>query len=102
MKNLDLKVLKSVLICEDDEDDDVVEMNIWIENNIGEGEVSVKEWLEEFNNYWKEWSDDYGDSGVIQEILEEVYKLEENEVDEIMSIYWDCDNVEEYIEDYKG
>jgi hypothetical protein len=101
MKNLDLKVLKNALICKDDEDEDVMEMNVWIENNIGNGEVNVKEWLEEFNKYWSEWSDDYGDSDVIQEILEEAYELEENEVDEIMSIYWDCDSIEEYIEDYK-
>jgi len=78
-----------------------MEINEWIKNNIGEGEVSVKEWLEEFNKYWNEWSDDYGDSEVILNLLEEVYELEENEVDEIMSIYWSCDSVEEYIEDYK-
>lgn len=98
---LDLKVLKNVLIVEGVSDEIDIEMNEWIEKNIGDGEVDVKEWLSEFRKYWVEWSDDYGDSEEIENILIEDYNLSEDEVDEIMSIYWDCDSVEEYREDYK-
>ena len=99
---LNLKVLKNVMIikCEDN-DIDCIEVNEWIKNNIGEGEVSVRDWLDEVRKYWIECSDDYGDSDFIVDVLENDYKLSEDEVDKIMSIYWDCDSVEEYREDYK-
>lgn len=98
---LDLKVLKNVLVVEGVSDEINDEINEWVKNNIGEGEVGIREWLDEFNKYWVEWSDDYGDSVEIENILIEDYNLSEDEVDEIMSIYWDCDSVEEYREDYK-
>jgi hypothetical protein len=94
---LSLSVLKNVLICGDEGD----EIDMWIKDNIGDGEVSVREWLDEFNKYWKEWSDDFGDSVEIKEILKKDYKLSESEVDEIMMIYWGCDNMGEYIKGYK-
>ena len=99
---LNLKVLKNVMIikCEDN-DIDCIEVNEWIKNNIGEGEVGIREWLDEFGKYWREWSDDYGDSSEIENILVECYKLSENEVDEVMMVYWGCDSVKEYREDYK-
>ena len=37
--------------CEDN-DIDCIEVNEWIKNNIGEGEVSVREWLDEVRKYW--------------------------------------------------
>ena len=100
---LDLKVLKNVLIMEDDGGCDEMnnEINEWVKVNIGDGEVGIREWLDEFGKYWREWSDDYGDSDFIVDVLENDYKLSEDEVDKIMSIYWDCDSVEEYREDYK-
>ena len=99
---LSLSVLKEYLIIKDEElYEGSKELNDWVNENVGDEEVSVKEWLKVFNNFWDEMSDDYGDSGEILSVLEEVYKLSESEVDEIMMIYWDCDNMEEYIENYK-
>jgi hypothetical protein len=94
---LDLKVLKNVLIIEGEED----EINEWVKNNIGEGEVSIREWLDEFDKYWSEWSDDYGDSSEIESILIEDYKLDKDDVDKVMMVYWGCDSIEEYRENYK-
>jgi hypothetical protein len=99
---LSLKVLKEYLIIKDEELDELSkELNDWVNENVGDEEVSVKEWLKIFNDFWDEMSDDYGDSGEILSVLEEVYKLSESEVDEIMMIYWSCDSMEEYIENYK-
>jgi hypothetical protein len=28
------------------------------------------------------------------------YKLSDNDINEIMSVYWGCESVDEYIEDY--
>ena len=99
---IDLRVMKEVLLSEDWGDDEDSKKRVeWINNNIGEGDVSIKEWLGEVNKYWCEWSDDYGDSDFIMEMLEEEYGFEEEEVDKVMCEYWECENIEEYIEDYK-
>jgi uncharacterized tellurite resistance protein B-like protein len=99
---LSLKVLKECLIIKDEDLDELSEeLNDWVNENIGDEDVSVREWLDVFNDFWNEMSDDYGDSGEIKSVLEEVYKLSESEVDEIMMIYWECDSIEEYIEKYK-
>lgn len=99
---LDLSVLKNVLVREDCGNEMVdIEIREWVKNNISDGEVDVKEWLSEFNKYWSEWSDDYGDSEMIENILVLDYKLSENKVDEVMMVYWGCDSIEEYIRDYK-
>jgi uncharacterized tellurite resistance protein B-like protein len=99
---LSLSVLKEYLIIKDEELDELSkELNDWVNENVSDEDVSVKEWLSKFNEFWNEMSDDYGDSGEIEEILNDVYKLSESEVDEVMMVYWDCDSMEEYIEDYK-
>ena len=52
--NLSLSVLKNYLIeVENDvNEDDCVENIEWIKNNIGDEDVSVREWLDMFNEYW--------------------------------------------------
>jgi len=99
---LNLSVLKNVLIIEDGSDDEINnEINEWVKNNIGEGEVGIREWLDEFNKYWSEWSDDYGDSSEIENILIEDYKLNKDDVDKVMMIYWGCNSIEEYRKNYE-
>ena len=98
---LNLNVLKNVLIIEgsvDDEDNN--EINNWVKENIGEGEVDIKEWLKEFNKYWSKWSDDYGDSEIILKILVNDYKLGNDDIDKVMCEYWGCESINEYKEDY--
>lgn len=98
---LDLKVLKNVLIVEGEEDEINDKINEWVKNNIGEDEVGIKEWLNEFDKYWREWSDDYGDSSEIENILIKDYKLNKDDVDKVMMIYWGCNSIEEYRENYE-
>lgn len=99
---IDLKVMKDFLLEEDWGVENLNSKRVeWINNNIGEGEVSIKEWLGELNKYWSEWSDDYGDSDFIVEMLEEDYGMDEDEIDEVMCEYWGCESVEEYLEEYK-
>ena len=87
---IDLRVMKEVLMSEEWDGDEMdVKRREWISNNISEGEVSIKEFLSEFNKYWVEWSDDYGDSDYIIDMLYEDYNMEEEEVDEIMDVYWE-------------
>ena len=88
--NLSLSVLKNYLIeVENDvNEDDCVENIEWIKNNIGDEDVSVREWLDMFNEYWDKVSDDYGDSEVISDILENVYKLSKEDVEYVMKKYW--------------
>ena len=88
--NLSLSVLKNYLIeVENDvNEDDCVENIEWIKNNIGDEDVSVREWLDMFNEYWDKVSDDYGDSEVISDILENVYKLSKEDVEYVMKEYW--------------
>jgi hypothetical protein len=98
---LSLNVLKNALISEGLCDEEWEETNNeWIKNNIGDGEVSIREWLDVFASYWSEFSDDYGDSGVIISILVNDYKLSNNDINEIMSVYWGCESVEEYMKEY--
>jgi hypothetical protein len=94
---LNLNVLKNALINGSGNDK---EMNEWIEENIGDGNVSVREWLDVFASYWDEFSDDYGDSGEVINILVNDYKLSDNDINKVMSVYWGCESVDEYIEDY--
>ena len=88
--SLSLSVLKNYLIeVENDvNEDDCVENIEWIKNNIGDEDVSVREWLDVFKKYWNEVIDDYGDSEVISDILENVYKLSKEDVDIVMKEYW--------------
>lgn len=102
---LDLKILKNALIIKDNNNAEIIEVEDeikdWIKSNIGDGEVSIREWLDEFDKYWSKWGDDYGDSGIIEDILLDDYNLSENKVDKIMSIYWGCNSIKEYREDFK-
>jgi hypothetical protein len=99
---LNLSVLKNVLIINDNSNDEINdEINEWVKNNIGDGEVSVKEWLNEFDKYWSEWSDDYGDSEEIVDILVNDYKLSSDECDIIMCEYWKCDSMNEFKKNYE-
>jgi hypothetical protein len=87
---LDLKVLKNVLIMEDGGgcDDIEKEINEWVKNNIGEEEVSIEEWIDVFGKYWNEWSDDYGDSVMMESVLKEDYKLSDEDIRKVMDVYW--------------
>jgi hypothetical protein len=96
---LNLSILKDVL-CFDGVEDFELEMNEWIKNNIGDGEVSIREWLDAFGNYWSEWSDDYGDSGEIVNILVNDYKLSDDDIDKVMMEYWNCESIEEFKDNY--
>jgi hypothetical protein len=97
---LNLSVLKNVLIIESSVDDEINdEINEWVENNIGEGEVGIREWLNEFDKFWCEWSDDYGDSEEIKKILVNDYKLSDDDINEVMCEYWDCKNIDTFIEE---
>jgi len=88
--NLSLSVLKNYLIeVENDvNEDDCVENIEWIKNNISDEDVSVREWLDKLKKYWNKVSDDYGDSEVISDILENVYKLSKEDVEYVMKEYW--------------
>ena len=87
---IDLRVMKEVLMSEEWDGGILdVERREWIKNNISEEEVGIKEFLSEFNKYWAEWSDDYGDSDYIAEMLYEDYNMEDEEVEEIMDVYWE-------------
>ena len=81
---LNLSVLKSVLLSIDEEDYE----KEWINNNIGDGEVSIEEWLEIYSKYWNEIVMDNGDSDEIEGILVNDYKLSDEECDEVMNEYW--------------
>jgi len=89
---LDLKVLKNVLIVESDNcgwgDEIEKEMNKWVMENIGEEEVSIEEWIDVFGKYWEEWSDDYGDSVMMESVLKEDYKLSYEDIRKVMDVYW--------------
>ena len=95
---LSLSKLKKVLIDEGNGD----EMNEWIKKNIGDDDVSVREWLDTFGKFWNEWSDDYGDSEEIIMILINEYELSDSELDEVMMMYWECESIEEYRRDFDG
>lgn len=87
---IDLRVMKEVLMNEEWDGGVLdVKRREWIKNNISEEEVGINEFLSEFNKYWTEWSDDYGDSDYIAEMLYEDYNMEDEEVEEIMDAYWE-------------
>lgn len=89
---LDLKVLKDVLIVESNScgwgDEIEREMNEWVRENIGEEEVSIEEWIDVFGKYWSEWSDDWGDSVMMESVLKEDYKLSYEDIRKVMDVYW--------------
>ena len=87
---LSLNVLKNYLLGIEEMSEVVDEETFseWINNNIGDEDVSVREWLDVFKKYWNEVIDDYGDSEVISDILENVYKLSKEDVDIVMKEYW--------------
>jgi len=94
---LNLSVLKNVLMCGDEGD----EIDMWIKDNIGDGDVSVREWLDEFSKYFDEWDDDFGDSRMIVEILVNDYKLSEDECNIVMKEYWGKSEFSYNYDDYK-
>ena len=94
---LNLSVLKNVLMCGDEGD----EIDMWIKDNIGDGDVSVREWLDEFGKYFDEWADDFGDSRMIVEILVNDYKLSEDECNIVMKEYWGESEFSYNYNDYK-
>ena len=88
--NLSLKVLKDYLLeievmCGVEDEDNFSE---WINNNISDEDVSIRKWLDKFSEYWKEVSDDYGDSEVIYDVLVNGYNLSEDDCDIVMKEYW--------------
>ena len=88
--SLSLSVLKNYLIeVENDvNEDDCVENIEWIKNNIGDEDVSVREWLDKVSDYWYKIGEEGGDSEFIGDMLENVYKLSKEDVDIVMKEYW--------------
>jgi hypothetical protein len=87
---LNLKVLKDYLLgievmCNEEGEDNYSE---WINNNISDEDVSIRKWLDKFSEYWKEVSDDYGDSEIIYDVLVNGYNLSEDDCDIVMKEYW--------------
>jgi hypothetical protein len=85
MKNLSLKVLKDYLLnnCQDK-----IEEN-WINNNIGNEEVSTTELLDVFSKWWNEVVEEWGgDSEELVSLLVNGYKLTDEECNIVMKKYW--------------
>jgi hypothetical protein len=87
---LNLSVLKVELLDYeiDNEDENCVE---WINENIGDGDVSIREWLDRFGKYWENYSAYSGDSEFIVGILVNNYELNDEEVNMVMNEYWGSD-----------
>jgi hypothetical protein len=98
---LNLSILKETLLkVEENLLDEEENYSEWIKENIGEDEVSIREWLDEFNKFWCKVSDDYGDSEIIVQILVNEYKLSNDDMDKVMMEYWQCESIEEFKDDY--
>ena len=95
--NLSLKWLKEYLIeVEKDIRDnhavllhDYLENIEWINNNIGDEDVSIREWLDKVSDYWYKVGEEGGDSEFIFEMLSDGLKLSKEDVDMIMKEYWE-------------
>ena len=86
---LSLSVLKKSLISEGLCDEEwEVKNNNYIKNNISDEDVSVKEFISIYKNYWNEMDEYSGDSSeLLEDILKDDYKLNDEDVKKVMDIY---------------
>jgi hypothetical protein len=86
---LSLSVLKKSLISEGLCDEDwEVKNNNYIKNNISDEDVSVKEFISIYKNYWNEMDEYSGDSSeLLEDILKDDYKLSDEDVEKVMGVY---------------
>ena len=86
---LSLSVLKKSLISEGLCDEDwEVKNNNYVKNNISDEDVSVKEFVNIYKNYWNEIDEYSGDSSeLLEDILKDDYKLNDEDVKKVMDIY---------------
>ena len=86
---LSLSVLKKCLISEGLSDEDwEVKNNNYVKNNISDEDVSVKEFISIYKNYWNEMDEYSGDSSeLLEDILKDDYKLSDEDVKKVMDIY---------------
>ena len=86
---LSLSVLKKSLISEGLCDEDwEVKNNNYVKNNISDEDVSVEEFISIYKNYWNEMDEYSGDSSeLLEDILKDDYKLNDEDVNIIMNVY---------------
>jgi hypothetical protein len=86
---LSLSVLKKCLISEGLSDEDwEVKNNNYIKNNISDEDVSVKEFISIYKNYWNEMDEYSGDSSeLLEDILKDDYKLSDEGIEKVMDVY---------------
>jgi predicted acyltransferase (DUF342 family) len=86
---LSLSVLKKSLISEGLCDEDwEVKNNNYIKNNISDEDVSVKEFISIYKNYWNEMDEYSGDSSeLLEDILKDDYKLSDEDIEKVMDVY---------------
>jgi hypothetical protein len=88
---LSLSVLKKGLISEGVCDEEFeIKNNEWIKNNISDEDVSIKELINIYKNYWNEMDDYSGNSSeLFKDILLNDYMLDDKNVNIIMDEFED-------------
>ena len=86
---LSLSVLKKSLISEGLCDEDwEVKNNNYIKNNISDEDVSIKEFINIYKNYWNEMDEYSGDSSeLLEDILKDDYILNNEDIKKVMDVY---------------
>ena len=86
---LSLSVLKKSLISEGLCDEDwEVKNNNYVKNNISNEDVSIKEFINIYKNYWNEMDEYSGDSSeLLEDILKDDYILNDEDVKKVMDVY---------------
>ena len=86
---LSLSVLKNSLISEGLCDEDwEVKNNNYVKNNISNEDVSIKEFINIYKNYWNEMDEYSGDSSeLLEDILKDDYILNDEDIKKVMDVY---------------
>ena len=86
---LSLSVLKKSLISEGLCDEDwEVKNNNYVKNNISDEDVSIKEFINIYKNYWNEMDEYSGDSSeLLEDILKDDYILNDEDIKKVMDVY---------------
>ena len=86
---LSLSVLKKSLISEGLCDEDwEVKNNNYVKNNISNEDVSIKEFINIYKNYWNEMDEYSGDSSeLLEDILKDDYILNDEDIKKVMDVY---------------
>ena len=86
---ISLSVLKKSLISEGLCDEDwEVKNNNYVKNNISDEDVSVKEFINIYKNYWNEMDEYSGDSSeLLEDILKDDYILNDEDIKKVMDVY---------------